>query len=846
MKKTFAKSGVLLALALFVLTAVVPVTTYAQTDNKVANPPSAQASAQLQAQVQKQAQQVACAADPAGCAATNIGSAVVGAASTYLQCQGDFTCSFLHGVVSILSNISYYIMSGAAYFLGIVGVLFDWLVVITIFQFGAYFGNSQGLLDAWSVLRDIANIMILFGFLYAGIAMILDLHSFDARKAIPRLIIFAVLLNFSLFAAEAIVDLANVVSAQLYLQAGSTTLSSCVQSLKGCGLSGDGQIGIASVLIQDSYIGSAFSYNPTTGGDLSFVQLPHPDDVKTLLAYMGTTALMVVLMIVLLIAAIMLVIRSVALVVLLVVSPLGFAGMAIPALEKRAQQWWHSLISNAIFAPIFLLLVFVGLKIIDGLRGAMTGYAAANSTVGNNLLGQGAGGTSASLASALTSPGTSIGSIFIIYSLVIGFFVAALIFSKSSSAAGAQFTTNFVTKTLRQTASSSAKVVTLPARVGVRQGVGWAAEKGLSQYNRTLGTMQEKGGLSAGVVKGLRWTGADEGVQTVLNKGQDVKVGLRRSYREEQAFSKKRVSGLEHEGHQVQSEQALVAALTVPKSDPRYQKVLADAQRVLLESSIQDVKNIVERFKKDPRGADLQKFVAAEMTPDKFAKLLDDEHLDHELKHNLIEGRYGQMHQLKQDLDAAAAGAAKEAAFKDLRDHLRSWTQKDFETALLNDSSSADTFAIVSPDGKGNSVIPSGEIRKSLAKNTSIPRVIRLKLNENSKENLLKDAMHRNDATAIRNLMAGSNMTEEVAEIGDDRIIDASGRLTPAGVEFVKNLDTTRKLKAIVDKKDGLSDPALHAIADFVQSRGAPAQKQLFKKFLTGNNSTLWAGRTIT
>ncbi len=65
------------------------------------------------------------------------------------------------------------------------------------------------MLIAWGILRDIGNIVILFGFILMGVMMILDLESFNVRKALPRLLIFAVLLNFSLFASEAVVDVAN-------------------------------------------------------------------------------------------------------------------------------------------------------------------------------------------------------------------------------------------------------------------------------------------------------------------------------------------------------------------------------------------------------------------------------------------------------------------------------------------------------------------------------------------------------------------------------------------------------------------------------------------------------------
>ena len=61
----------------------------------------------------------------------------------------------------------------AGFLLGLVGSLFNWIVVITVFQFGSYFGNSTGLLTAWGILRDMGNIMLLFGFILMGVMIIL-------------------------------------------------------------------------------------------------------------------------------------------------------------------------------------------------------------------------------------------------------------------------------------------------------------------------------------------------------------------------------------------------------------------------------------------------------------------------------------------------------------------------------------------------------------------------------------------------------------------------------------------------------------------------------------------------
>ena len=49
--------------------------------------------------------------------------------------------------------------------------------------------------------------------------------------------------------------------------------------------------------------------------------------------------------------------RCVVLAFLMVTSPIGFAGMAIPPLHEMATKWWDQLLKQSFFAPIFILLI---------------------------------------------------------------------------------------------------------------------------------------------------------------------------------------------------------------------------------------------------------------------------------------------------------------------------------------------------------------------------------------------------------------------------------------------------------------------------------------------------------
>jgi hypothetical protein len=303
----------------------------------------------------------------------------------------------------------------ATFLLGISGILFNWVILKTVFQFSTLIGNSEGLLAAWTILRDIGNMLLLFGFIFIGISTILDLHSYPAKKTLPFLIIFAVLMNFSLFAAEAVIDTANGLSSVVYNQANTDPcfsddvnagseiggISEDGKSEQGCAIN----YGISAHIMESTGISSLFR-NDESIFDISTTSLL----ATTILAFIAAGVLFG--------ASIMLIIRAVTLTFLMVTAPIGFAGMAIPPLRKIGEQWWHNLINQSFFAPVMLLLMLISLKITDGLAGM---------------------GTRGSLMQALTTGKTGMMGVILIYALVIGFLLASLAAARKFGAAGASF-----------------------------------------------------------------------------------------------------------------------------------------------------------------------------------------------------------------------------------------------------------------------------------------------------------------------------------------------------------------------------------------------------------------------
>ncbi|HYE22927.1 MAG TPA: hypothetical protein VEA92_00550 [Candidatus Paceibacterota bacterium] len=343
---------------------------------------------------------------------------------------GTDSCSLIGGNLSdclgsiigkLGASVLWILVSVLGALLGVFGMLFNWIVLVTVFQYSTYFGNSPGLLVAWSVLRDLGNILLLFGFIFIGIQTILNVGHFSVGKALPRLLIFAILINFSLLVSSAIVDVANVFSAAFYTEAGNVNCGGDAGTIASGGTPaecvGDG---ISGKILAAAGMGSIFSFEGFRSLGAIWTAT---DGLGMLLTYTGLLILIIVMMVVFIAASIMLIIRAVTLMFLLVISPLGFAATAIPQFEEYSKMWWNKLISQAFFAPLFLLMLFVGLKIMEG----------AQSTFNT---------TGASLVQAFAAGGAGTGGIFILFFLIIGFMVGSLMIASSLGAMGASFATS--------------------------------------------------------------------------------------------------------------------------------------------------------------------------------------------------------------------------------------------------------------------------------------------------------------------------------------------------------------------------------------------------------------------
>lgn len=203
----------------------------------------------------------------------------------------------------------------------------------------SYFLDSGAVSYGWIVVRDFCNMFFVVVLLIIAFGTILNIEKYNYKKWLPKLILMAILINFSKTICGLLIDLAQVV--MLTFVASFADISSAT---------------LLNVLGIDNIL------NFKKEGELTFW--------TAIGAYLLALAYVIISLIVVVTMMVMLCIRIVMLWIYIVLSPLAYLMQAFPGGQQYASQWWSEFIKNLIVGPVlafFLWLSFAGLQ-ADNLR----------------------------------------------------------------------------------------------------------------------------------------------------------------------------------------------------------------------------------------------------------------------------------------------------------------------------------------------------------------------------------------------------------------------------------------------------------------------------------------------
>lgn len=220
-----------------------------------------------------------------------------------------------------------------------------------ILDFFVYYSTDSNsykgdfVLLGWAAIRDVANIFFIITLLYVALKTILGLNVTDNKKLIGTVIIIALIINFSLFITQLVIDGSNILAKVFY---NNITSKDKATGGMSTGTSGEKSISVGliskydpqKIISQDAY--------PSNIGLFIFTTI-------VLIAVTLYTAY------IFLSVALLFVARVISLWMSMIFSPIAFISYAtpfdIPGFGHK--DWWKGLFENAFLAPLFIFFLYI-------------------------------------------------------------------------------------------------------------------------------------------------------------------------------------------------------------------------------------------------------------------------------------------------------------------------------------------------------------------------------------------------------------------------------------------------------------------------------------------------------
>jgi len=217
------------------------------------------------------------------------------------------------------------------------------------------FVENDSVKAIWGALRDFMNLALVLILVFIAIATILGIKKYRWQETLWKLVIVALLINFSLIIPGVILDVSHFVtftflnSAKLDNDNIATSMMTVYRTEE---ISGEEKYKLTLVddATQDSVEGWAYSWG-------NFFLTMAAIIILGLFAVISLLAIFVTM-----------IFRSFIIIALLCVAPVAFAAWILPNTAQFWQLWWNQFIKWCTFPITFALMLYIGLFILNSVN----------------------------------------------------------------------------------------------------------------------------------------------------------------------------------------------------------------------------------------------------------------------------------------------------------------------------------------------------------------------------------------------------------------------------------------------------------------------------------------------
>lgn len=267
------------------------------------------------------------------------------------------------GTVDFLLNI---VLKYLLFVLAAMVSLGIWLLrlaayILTLMLGQGSFVTNDLVREAWPFVQGLANLGFIFALLYIAFATTLRLQSVSTsvQRLLPKLLIGALLVNFSLVIGGLLIDTSRLLMAVEFQILGGGTGSQVTVN------------NIAAKLLDTSNIyGTVFekstgifaNSNDQNANPL-FVSVKKSDSWSLLIEAIQALIFVYAVAIGMVVIALGLFWRYIMLLLLLIASPIAYVAVALPQTKKWFDQWWSSFLKWVMYGPIMLFILILIVRV---------------------------------------------------------------------------------------------------------------------------------------------------------------------------------------------------------------------------------------------------------------------------------------------------------------------------------------------------------------------------------------------------------------------------------------------------------------------------------------------------
>lgn len=686
---------------------------------------------------------------------------------------------------TIMAMIGNQILSIFAFFTRISGFLLDRAVDYTIINMGDNTKNIGAIEKGWKTFRDLSNIVIIFILLAIGIGMIVRYEPFGSKKLLGKLILVAMLINFSLFFTQVIIDSSNLISLQFYNRIVFEEQGSNGQPIiRNIGEKYMQAFGLTTVYDAEKLLEPEKLSNNNSLGQIFLISI------------LGSVVF-IVASFAFLAGAFLLISRFVVLVFLMILAPLAFVGMVLPALSGSANKWWSYLMRYAFFAPAYMILTWFVIEVINspaykGNIGLDNGASFAGVVAGGNM------------------------AIILNFVVVIAFIIASVLISNYFGIYGSKAVMSYGDMARKW----GQGVVGFGKGVVGRNTIGIGSKYVGKAYDRfQAGAEKTKGGRVARTLASIASLGAlsDRAIKGTLSAGENAKFGSGASYADMDKKYKERrseVSGIQREIEQKE-------AMSIISDSAKFNSLTPNQRHELLSK----VGSMTTRDLEKPK-------IKKHLLNSNIAKYLSAEQLEDVLKSKEFTGKDTEKIRSVRFSDIIdSSGAVNESAFKKLSDkEIEMLGEKNLYNLDVIKAMAQSQVEIIKKSAKFNSAVKEFVIDANKDHLENLPDDKLINMLQNTKPSLIakmpasvqtRDAAIHTYSPAVLKALLKEEMTtgdrtkirKKLNDAYESAKVNSIGGFVAVGVDYIDSNKVRRQMtqeminshKLLNDKKAPLS-----------------------------------------